>query len=91
VAIEDYSRYTDYHLLTPKVVVTLTRKTKLTNVRATLDTRVEVSVMSLDMATQFEMLITYSSRMALKTITRNKLRFVSFTDNILITIRNIVV
>jgi hypothetical protein len=51
VAIEDYSEYIDYYSLTPKVVVTLTRKTKLTNVRAMLDTRAEVSVMSLDMAT----------------------------------------
>ena len=91
MAIEDYSRYTDYYLLTPKVVVTLTRKTKLTNIRATLDTRVEVSVMSLDIVTWFKILITYSSRIALKTITRNKLRFISFIDNILITIRNIVV
>ena len=48
MAIEDYSRYTDYYLLTPKVVVTLTRKTKLIDIRAMLDTRVEVSVMSLD-------------------------------------------
>jgi hypothetical protein len=46
--MEDYSRYIDYYLLTPKVVVMLTRKTKLIDIRAILDTRVEVSVMSLD-------------------------------------------
>jgi len=89
--VEDYLGYTNYHLVTPKVVVTLTRKTKLIDVRATLDTGAEVSVMSLDIVTRFKILITYSSRIALKTITRNKLRFVSFIDNILITIRNTVV
>ena len=72
-------------------MITLTRRAKLTDVRAILDTRVEVSVITLDTITRFEILITYSLRIALRTIISNKSRFVSFIDNVPITIRNLVI
>ena len=91
IFVKSYSRYSDYYLLTPKVVITLTRRAKLTDVRVILDTRVEVSVIILDITIRFEILITYSLRMALRTIINNKSRFVSFVDNVPIIIRNSVV
>jgi hypothetical protein len=61
------------------------------DIRATLDTRAKVSVISLDAALRFKILITYSSGIALWTITRNKSRFIRFTDNVVVTIRNTIV
>ncbi len=75
----------------PKVVITLTRRAKLTDIRAILDTRVEVSIIILNTTIRFEILITYSLRIALRTIISNKFRFVGFVDNIPITIRNSVI
>jgi hypothetical protein len=49
----------------PKVIITLVSKGKLTNVRAILNTRAKVSVISLNIALRFKILITYSTRMAL--------------------------
>src|SRR6266487_1657497 len=60
IFVKSYSRYSDYYSLTPKVVITLTRRAKLIDVRAILDTRVEVSIIILDTTTRFEILITYS-------------------------------
>ena len=91
VFVETYSGYSDYHSPTPKVVITLTGRAKLTDVRATLDTGAEVSVITLDAATRFEIPITYSSSMALRTIIGNKSRFVGFADNVPVTIGNTVV
>jgi hypothetical protein len=48
-----------------KVIITLVGRGKLTNVRATLNTRAKVSVISLNIALRFEILITYSIRIAL--------------------------
>ena len=75
----------------PKVVITLTKRAKLIDVRAILDTRVEVSIIILNTTIRFEILITYSLGIALRTIISNKSRFVSFIDNIPITIRNSVI
>jgi hypothetical protein len=61
------------------------------DVRAILDTRAEVSVISLDVALRFKIPITYSSKIALRTITRNKSRFIRFIDNITVTIKNTIV
>jgi len=72
-------------------VITLTRRAKLTDVRAILDTRVEVSVITLNTIIRFEILITYSLGMALRTIIGNKSRFVGFIDNVPVTIRNSVI
>ena len=49
----------------PKVIIILVGRSKLTNVRATLDTRAKVSVISLNTALRFKILITYSTRIAL--------------------------
>ncbi len=75
----------------PKVVITLTKRAKLIDVRAILDTRVEVSVIILDVIIRFEILITYSLEIALRTIISNKSRFISFVDNVLIIIKNSVI
>ncbi len=72
-------------------MITLTRRAKLIDVRATLNTRVEVSVITLDTTIRFKILITYSLEIALRTIISNKSRFVSFVDNVPITIRNLVI
>ena len=74
-----------------KIVITLTRRAKLIDVRAILDTRVEVSIIILNTTIRFEILITYSLGIALRTIISNKSRFISFIDNILIIIRNLVI
>jgi hypothetical protein len=61
------------------------------DIRATLDTRAEVSVISLDVALRFKIPITHSSGIALRTITGNKSRFIGFTDNITVIIRNTII
>src|SRR6266536_3210476 len=91
LVVENFSSYLDYHLPTPKVIITLTGRAKLADVRATLNTGVEVSVITLDAVKRFEILVTYSSGMALQTIVRNKSRFIGFANNVLVTISNIVV
>jgi hypothetical protein len=75
----------------PKVIITIAGRSKFTDVRAILNTRAEVSVISLDVALRFKIPITYSSGMALWTITRNKSRFIRFVDNIAVIIRNTIV
>ena len=75
----------------PKVVVTMPGRTKVTDVRATLDTGAEVSCMTLEAATLLELPITGSQTMALKTITGVKSRFVGFADNVTVAIGNCVV
>jgi hypothetical protein len=52
-------------LPTPKVIITLVGKGKLINIRATLNTEAKVSVISLNTALKFKILITYSIEMAL--------------------------
>src|SRR5436305_15267479 len=42
--VKNFSRYLDYYLPTPKVIIILIRRAKLANVRATLNIGVEVSV-----------------------------------------------
>ncbi len=65
LVVENFSGYSDYYSPTPKVIIILTERAKLVDVRATLDTRAEVSVITLDTAKRFEILVTYSSGMAL--------------------------
>jgi hypothetical protein len=69
----------------------LVGKGKLTNIRVTLNTRAKVSVISLNIALRFKILITYSIGMALWIITRDKFRFVGFIDNIAIIIGNTII
>ena len=91
IFIKTYSKYLDYYLLTSKVVIILTSRVKLIDVKATLNTSIEVSIITLNATTRFKILITYSLRMALRTIISSKSRFISFIDNMLIIIRNLVV
>jgi hypothetical protein len=91
LVVENFSGYSDYHSPTPKVIITLAGRGKLADVRATLDTGAEVSVISLDAALRFEIPITHSTGMALRTIIGNKSRFVGFADNVAVTIGNTVV
>jgi hypothetical protein len=47
-----------------KVIITLVSKGKLTNIRVTLNTKAKVSVISLNIALRFKILITYNTKMA---------------------------
>jgi hypothetical protein len=49
----------------PKVIITLISRGKLANIRATLNTKVKVSIISLNIVLKFKILITYSTRIAL--------------------------
>jgi hypothetical protein len=49
----------------PKVIIIIVGRSKLADIRAILNTRAEVSVISLDIALRFKILITYSTRIAL--------------------------
>jgi hypothetical protein len=49
----------------PKVIIILVDKSKLINIRVILNIRVEVSVISLNIALRFEIPITYNIRIAL--------------------------
>jgi hypothetical protein len=48
-----------------KVIITLIGRGKLANVRATLNTRAKVSIISFNIALRFKILITYSIEIAL--------------------------
>jgi hypothetical protein len=91
LVVENFSSYLNYHLSTPKVIITLVGKGKLANVRATLDIRAKVSIISLNIALRFKIPITYSTRMALWTITGDKSRFIGFVDNIAVIIGNTII
>src|SRR5437588_6097250 len=86
--IKNFSRYLDYYSPTPKVIITLTGRAKLANIRATLNIGAEVSVITLDATKRFKILVTHSLGIALWTIISNKSRFVRFTDNVPIIISN---
>jgi hypothetical protein len=49
----------------PKVIITLVSKGKLANIRVTLNIKAKVSVISLNIALRFKILITYNIRIAL--------------------------
>ena len=49
----------------PKVIITLIDRSKLINIRAILNTKVKVNIISLNMALKFKILITYSTKMSL--------------------------
>jgi len=60
-------------------------------VRAILNTSTKISIVTLDATLRFKILITYNLGIVLRTIVKNKSRFVRFIDNIIVTIRNTVV
>jgi hypothetical protein len=49
----------------PKVIITLISKSKLINIRVTLNIKAEVNIISLNIALRFKILITYSTKMSL--------------------------
>jgi hypothetical protein len=49
----------------PKVIITLVGRGKLANVKVILNTKAKVSVISLNIALRFKILITYSTKIAL--------------------------
>jgi predicted metalloprotease with PDZ domain len=65
LVIKNYSGYLDHYSPAPKVIITIAGRGKLINVRVILDTRAEVSYISLNIVLRFKILITYSTRMAL--------------------------
>ncbi len=67
------------------------RRVKLIDIKAILNIRVKVSIIILNIIIRFKILITYSLKITLRTIISNKSRFISFIDNILIIIRNLVI
>jgi hypothetical protein len=91
LVIENFFNYSDYHSLTLKVIITIIGRGKLIDVRAILDTGVEVNCISLDAVLRFEIPITYSTGIALRTIIRTKSKFVGFIDNVIVTIKNTIV
>ena len=74
-----------------KVIITLASRVKLTNIRVILNTSTKVSIIILDTILWFKILIIYSSSIVLRTIIRDRLRFIRFVDNIPITIRNSII
>ena len=48
LAIKNFLGYLDYYLLILKVIITLINKEKLTNIRVTLNIKVEVNIIILD-------------------------------------------
>jgi hypothetical protein len=65
LVIENYSGYSDHYSLAPKVIITIAGRGKLINIRVILDTKAEVSYISLDVVLRFKILITHSTRIAL--------------------------
>jgi len=65
LVIKNFSSYLDYYSPTLKVIITIVGRGKLTNIRAILNTRVEVNYISLNIVLRFEILITYSTGIAL--------------------------
>jgi hypothetical protein len=91
LVIKNFFNYSDYHSSILKVIITIVSRGKLTDVRVILDTGVEVSYISLDAVLRFEILITHSIRIALRTIIKTKFKFVGFIDNVAVTIKNTVI
>jgi hypothetical protein len=48
----------------PKVIITLVSKGKLINIKATLNTKAKVSIISFNIALRFKILITYNIKIA---------------------------
>jgi hypothetical protein len=48
----------------PKVIITLVGKGKLANIRVILNIKAKVSIISLNIALRFKILITYSTKIA---------------------------
>ena len=74
-----------------KVIITIAGRGKLTDIRVILDIKAEVSYISLNAVLRFKIPITYSIKIALRTIIRIKSKFVGFIDNVVVIIRNTII
>ena len=72
-------------------MITILRNTKISDVKATLNSGAKVSYITLKTAIRLGLLITKSQSMALKTITRTKSCFISYANNITIIIENLII
>ena len=89
--IETYFKYLDYHSLTLKVMITITKRVKLIDVKAILNIKAKVNIIIFNVTICFKILIIYSLKITLKTIFNNKFKFIRFIDNISIIIKNLIV
>ena len=72
-------------------MIIITKRVKLIDVKVILNIKVKVNIIIFNVAICFKILITYSLRIALKTIFNNKFKFIRFIDNILIIIKNLII
>ena len=72
-------------------MITISRNIKISNIKATLNSKAEVSCIILEMAIQLGLPITKSQSIALKIIIRIKSRFIDYVNNIAITVGNLIV
>jgi len=69
----------------------LIKRAKLINVKATLNIKAKMNIIILNAITRFKIFIIYSLKIALRIIIGGKLKFIDFTNNILIIINNLVI
>ena len=72
-------------------MVTIPENTKISDVRATFDSGVEVSYIILEMAIRLGLSITKSQSIALKIITGIKSCFIGYADNIAVTVGDLII
>jgi len=72
-------------------VVTILKNTKISNVKATLDSGTEISCITLKTAIRLGLLITKNQSMALKIITKIKSRFIGYANNIAVIVGDLIV
>tara|TARA_R110002033_G_scaffold77013_1_gene128677 strand:+ start:192 stop:494 length:303 start_codon:yes stop_codon:yes gene_type:complete len=72
-------------------MVTIPGNIKISDVRVTLDNEAKVSCIILETAIRLGLLIIKNQSIALKTITRIKSRFISYANNITISIEDLIV
>jgi hypothetical protein len=62
---KNFSSYLDYYLPISKVIIIIAGRSKLADIKAILNIRTEVSVISLDIIVRFKILIIYNIGIAL--------------------------
>ena len=72
-------------------MITLIKRAKLTDVKATLNIKAKINIIILNAITRFKILIIYSLKIALRIIISNKLKFISFANNIPVIINNSII
>ena len=72
-------------------MVTILKNIKISNVKVTFNNKTEISYITLETAIRLGLLIIKNQSMALKIIIKTKSRFINYTNNIAIIIRNLVI